>query len=284
MGGDGIMKKKMLSVCIFIVVCVLMSGNLYSQVERTEQYSKNVNTLGLSLGVNDFHIKDEYLSPNIFSGPMFSSKILFQHKTEETRHRVSLYFSAGQINSTDQPRDVKQYVGSIVYSYLHSIYSLKVGENPLELFIGGGISSYMVHTNFKTTDINYDYTFFDQSWYWSHEADIYFRAEYSFGDRYSIAGEIGSPLAGIVSRPENGHYFNANNAKIINNFMNASIGGKPSFLWDNPVLFSEIEYRQRISLQLDLIFDYSFKFTSSNEPLPLRMYTNNAQAGILWQF
>lgn len=238
----------------------------------------------MNLGITDLHVKDEFLSPMVFSGGMFISEVSYQSKAGDNLHSVDLSFSRGNINSDVQPRDVTEYVGNISYSFIHRIATLNVSGHPLEVSAGAGISSFATNTDFISVDRTCNCSVSDQSWYWSHAANLHLQDDYRFDEGKCISLRLTMPVARFVSRPENGHYFNVKNSLVSDNFLNAAKQGKLEFFWENLVILTEIAYRHPISDAFDLRLTYTFGYFSSGRPAQMGMYMNGLLAGVSWVF
>jgi hypothetical protein len=283
------MKRFLVSLLIVFSAGLLGCGIVFCQDDQAAvtKSAKSQHALGASVGVNDFHIKDEYLSPIIFSGLTLSSRVSYQLQLPKTRHAIAVMFSVGSIDSDIQPRDVTQYVGYVSYSFTREFKRSQIAGRPLKLSLGSGLSTFASTTDFIAKDKTWDYQFADESWYWYHAANLHLRGDYQFSQSQCLSLQITSPLARLVTRPENGHYFNASNANVLDNFWNAASGGEMEFLWDNFALFSEFEYRQSLNNRLDLRATYWFGYASSSRPfkmLSTGFYMNQFLVGIYWRF
>ena len=257
----------------------------FSQDEQSpEQQQEFHNSLGLSAGINDFHARDKYLSPYIFAGTMFTSRLSYQLKTERYRHAFDISYSSGNPNSDIQPRSVSEKIGSLSYSITRTFDAEQIAGNPFEMSLGAGISLFGANTNFNSVDETYQYTFYDWSWYMSHSLNILFRCEYHILEHNSFSLQFTMPAVRLVSRPENGHYFNDDNVKVNSNFWNAAVQGKPDYFWENLVLFCEAGYRQHLGVNFDIQAYYLINYISSDRPLLLQMYMNQFTVGIDWMF
>src|SRR5512140_2966913 len=177
--------------------------------------------LGLSAGINHFNQKDEYLSPLIFDGVQFASKFLFEARSTNDRHRVDASFSIGGLNADIPSREVSEKVGSLAYSYVHALNRVEPGGLPVQIWLGGGISSFAMNTDFNTTDET-GYTTYDQSWYWAHTLNAVLSGEYQFAGSNSLSLRLTMPIVGLVSRPENGHRLSESNVEVRDDsFVNA---------------------------------------------------------------
>lgn len=242
------------------------------------------NDLALRIGISDFHVRDQYLSPFSYRGRLFSSRIFYQLKLERTRHEVDFGFSTGHIESDALSREATQYVGHVSYSFVSSLHSWDVGDRQLELLIGPGLSTFFVTTDILTPESITWYGPTDKSWYWSHALDLHLMGELRLADRKNVLVKLGTPLFRLVSRPDFSHNFSTRNIEVRDNFLNAAKGGRSEFFWSNFVLLCEVEYRQRLNDHFDIHGTYSFGYSSSDWPLSMGMYMNSFLAGIVWLF
>jgi hypothetical protein len=241
-------------------------------------------SLGGSVGINDFHQRDKYLSPFVFDGKNFASILTLQVQSEQSRHTVDAFFSYGPLDSDIQPRYVREHVASLSYSYVCSVAALEFGGRPLQFSAGGGISSFLLFTDFNTTDQT-GYTTYDQSWYWSHSLNIVLSGEYEFDAGKNLAVRLTAPIAALVSRPENERWMSPSNSEVSHNYFKAAGQGKIEYVWSNLVLFTDVEYRQSIGNDFSFLATYRFGYISSGRPAPILSmgtYMNNLSIGILW--
>ncbi|MEW6194984.1 MAG: hypothetical protein AB1521_07510 [Bacteroidota bacterium] len=236
--------------------------------------------LGGAIGLNDFHIKDEYLSPYPFGGIMFSSKLLFEAESESGKHALETYFSTGKIDSDEQPRNVTPTIVSLSYSYTHVIDNWEIAERSFKFSLGAGISSFVMNTDFVTESQAGVGEYYDQSWYWSHSLNFLAGGDYALSENKILSAQLVLPFFRIVSRPYNGHWNNPKNSEIISdNFLNAALDGRREFFWDNFVLYCAVEYKQKLKENIYLHGGYRFNFVSSGSPLPMNSYMNNFLIG-----
>lgn len=267
------------SICF---VCLLLSLSVFCQ--EKQQRKESVPSIRFSIGVNDFHFRDEYLSPHTFSKAMFISGLSYELRTQQRLHSFNLTYSYGHPNSDIQPRDVTENIGSLAYSFLREIASKQIAGNPIDLMVGAGVSAFIAKTTFIAEDKQYSYEFFDQSWYCSNSLNLLFRSEYQLSKQNGISFQFTLPVFSLVSRPENGHSFNPDNAKVINNFLNSEVQGKPEFLWDNIALAFDLGYKQQLGNCCNLTLDYMFNYATSDRPLRLQMYMNRVLVGFEFIF
>jgi hypothetical protein len=279
--------RRFIDFALIVVLTVFLSAGLVQG--QDDQSGKllpreSVHSFVVSLGLNDFHLKDEYLSPYIFGGLLFSPRASLQIESEDTRHSIDVWFSIGHPNSDIQPRDVTQRVGYISYSFSHEVHTWEIGGRPLRVYLGTGLSSFATYTDFNTVDKVTGFAFYDDSWYLSHALNLNFLCEYRLAEHRTLCVQLTMPAVRLVSRPNNGHFFDSKNAKVIENFLNALKCSRREFFWNNLAILSEIEYREQLSDRFDLRGSYSFVYASSDRPLSMGMYTNNFLIGIAWLF
>lgn len=270
------------SLCaLFLILqCSALCGQ-HSANGETEGFA---NSLAISLGLNDLHIKDEYLTPYILRGMLFSSSLSYQRSSGHSRHAVDFFYGSGQPESDFQSRDITEEVARLSYRYTHVLDNRDIGGVPFRTSLGGGISSFIANTDYNEVNKITANTFYDEAWYWSNALNLLLRGAYLISEQRSLSIEFRAPVFSLVSRPENGHYFNNANTEVMHNFINAAKQGKPEFLWDNFVLHAELEYRQRLSTRFSLSVGYSFVYVSSDRPLPMGMYMNDFVVGFLLLF
>ena len=133
-------------ITIFFLFVTLTQGLIVCQTFNSLKTNHTLYSIGVGFGFNDCHIKDEYLSPEPFRGTMFSSALSLQAKLERSRHAVEIYYSTGHLDSENPQLDITQKIGSLSYSFKHSLDSWNFIGSPLELSLGGGISSFVMNT------------------------------------------------------------------------------------------------------------------------------------------
>ena len=206
---------------IYIIIASLFilfsaSGILMAQSGNSE------NSIGLAIGIYDVHLRDQYLSPYIFGGTIFSSQVSYNYKISQSRHEVNISFSTGNISSANWSLESKQYIGQFSYSYLHSLHSWNIENKQFELFLGTGLSSFAQFSVISTPpDINW-FGPTDKSLYWSHSIDLHLLGEYRFTERRIISLRISSPFLRFVSRPDYSHNFNYRNYSVSNSFFSGN--------------------------------------------------------------
>jgi hypothetical protein len=277
--------NRSIAALLLMLASVCRPPSMVGQNELAPQASEAlwIHSVGAGIGVNDFHQKDTYLSPYIYRGPMFSSRLTYCAASASSRHMVDTWFSKGGIDSDVQPRDVIQTNGSFSYSYLHSVYAREFLRRPLEFFLGIGCSSTVFNTDFTGTDAAYHYQVTDRSWNWAHALNLHLRAEYHADDQTRISLHCSSPVMQLVSRPGNGHYYNERNADVINNFFNAARGGAPEYFWSALVVSGEIGLTRQLSGSIALSASYRFGYCSNDRPLPSQLFMNDYLGGLIVQ-
>jgi hypothetical protein len=195
---------------------------------------------------------------------------------------VEVQAVVGSLSAGAASRVARQHLGSISLAYLRRLHGGDGTGRSLALYVGGGISSSVANTNYDVTDRSAGYTFYDQSWYWSHSLDLQLFARYGAAHRSRLSLHGAGSLLRLVSRPENAHYFNARNARVIHHFLSAATMGSLTPGWDSPVLTLQLDYRHPLGRQIALAIGYDFSYASAHQPLPLRMYRNGVRAGLGW--
>jgi hypothetical protein len=267
-----------------LVILASLDLTLSQGVPPLSLSESSENGLALRIGINDFHVRDHYLSPFSYQGRLFSSSLSYQLKLEHTRHAVDFGFSTGHTESDAQSQEATQYVGGASYAFMVSLHTWDVAERQLELFVGTGLSTFFATTDIVTPESITWYGPTDKTWYWSHNLDVHLVGEMCLADRQSVSATLSMPVFRLVSRPEVSHNFSTRNIQVRDNFLEAAKGGRSEFFWSNLDLFFQIEYRQRLNDHFDIRGTYSFAYSFSDWPLSMGMYMNNFLAGIVWLF
>ncbi len=278
---------KTIVACTVLCLLVGICPSAFCQTKAPLTGSRAVSSLALSVGVNDFNQRDRYLSPYTFSGTLFASSLSYRVRNGKDLQKIETSVSLGGLSSNVQLRDVYQDAGVVSYSYVHSLARWDVMNSPLDILLGGGISSLVMNTDFNSVDNVYGTTVYDQSWYWHHSLNLVILAEYRPAGRGSFALQFTAPVVGLVSRPKNGHWLNADNYEVIRNFGNAAVQGLLEPFWNAPVAFMTVEYTHSLTEHLNLRGSYSFAYVGSDRPadiLSMGMYMNDIVAGAEWVF
>jgi hypothetical protein len=87
----------MVSLLTLLTAAACVYGQNYNNLTSRPDYP--VSSIGAAVGINNIHIKDEYLSPYIFGGSVFSSEISYMIDLNKSRHEFDIHFSTGNISS-----------------------------------------------------------------------------------------------------------------------------------------------------------------------------------------
>jgi hypothetical protein len=217
----------------------------------------------------------------ITRGSVFASRLAAQFRSEDYRHAIRLMFTTGGLEPGGAT-EYTQYAGYLSYSFDHRLAAWSLAGQPFGLSAGGGLSTFVNFTHLKTVDKPTVTFSTDGSGYLSHSINILLRGEYQPAGGHSLAVECSTPAVRLVSRPDNGHGLNARNNDVAANNLKAVTGGRLEFLWSNLVLTCELEYRARVSRQVEVHGSYWFGYASSDRPdqlLSLGMYMNQFLVG-----
>ncbi len=267
---------KWFSVSLLSLLVACSSERAFCQESGSPPGQSSVSSLGVCLGIGDFHIRDRYLSPFTFRGVLFASKVFYELKNENDRHTAEVFFSTGGIESGKPGADASQYAGSLSYSYVRIVERFGVGGRPLEFGLGAGLSTFVTYTNFAAVD---------GGGYLSHSLNLLLRGEYRLEERRSVSVQLSMPTVRIVTRPDNGHHFSEFNNAIDQNFSRGLTKGRLELPWENLVLLGECEYRQSLGASLDLHCSYWFSYAASDRPDPILsmgQYMNRLLVGLVW--
>lgn len=239
--------------------------------------------LGLSLGLADWHQRDDYLSPVIYRGALPSVGALLEVQSGRLLYALRGEYAAGRTNSAVLPRDVRQHEARVSLALLRAFRSAPGDRPGFAVFAGGGLSSFGGVTDIHARDAATNYTYWDWSWYWSHSVDLVARADFSARTR-RVGVQVTAPALRLVSRPNNGKNYNRDNEWVSDAWPRALTRGRPEGMWQRPVLFGEVDYRQQLGRRLQLRLAYEVTYASSARPARLGMYMNRFSLGLVRPF
>jgi hypothetical protein len=196
-------------ISISLAIFLLTSRN-FCQVQNSIIADNSWYSLGVKVELNDFHIRDNYISPDPLSGILVASEISFQAKLNKALHSIEIFYSAGSPDSKRTQVDASQRMGCLSYSYSHSVNSWSFGESTLDFSLVAGISSFVMYTDLIVNSQIGGGKSTDQSWYRSHSLNIFSGGDYSFSEHQNLSVQFVVPVFKIVSRPNNGHWLDQN--------------------------------------------------------------------------
>ena len=237
------------------------------------------SSLGLALGVSDFHQRDDVLSPVAFRGAIATADASFERRAGRMLIAFDGSYGVGHTNSDVMPRDVRQHVGRFSVTVVRAL-GAQPGGNGLTLFAGGGFSSVGSVTDVFARDATTHYQYWDWSYYWAHSLDLAARAELA-DSRRTVGLHATASVLRLVSRPNNGKDYNAENARVSEAWARSVVRGSPEYVWNRPVVFAEAEFKQRLGSRLQLRVAYDFSFASSARPQPIGVYMNRFLLGLV---
>ena len=237
----------------------------------------------VSAGVSDFHMKDRYLSPFTYGGLLFASRLTCEIPSGDAVHMITASYAIGSPTSSLQTRDVTEETGRLSYTFLARVTGWTLAGRELAASVGGGVSSFVANTDFDTHD-SYGTPYHDQSWFWTHSLHPAARLEFQAWVGNSVTFDVTVPLFSLATRPGNGHWMNAENIRIGQNFLRASLHGHPVYPWESLVLFTRLSWRERVGEHFALQGSYEFTYASADVPISMRMYANTVLVGLDWVF
>jgi len=272
------MGRRGLKYCSVAVLSTMVAGFStigICQTGEVNDANRRTNSFGLGLGLDRFGQRDQLESPYTYSGIMFASSLSYRRRGPTDLHIVETFFSLGGINSDALPANVAETVGMLSYSYVHKVVNAPVGA-----YLGGGLSSTVMSSDFKFSSTY-------SSWYWNHSLNLVLAADYCFGKGRSLSVELTAPVVGLISRPKNGSWLNGDNWDVMQNFLVAAGQGVFQPFWSAPAVFASVGYTQPVSGHLNVRGTYRFAYVASDRPAEtqsLRMFMNVVLVGLEWVF
>ncbi len=233
--------------------------------------------LTIAIGADNFHIKDEYISPLIYRGTVFSVAALYRVAGETTRQTIEADFSTGTLTSAPRQFDAQHYIGALSYTVLFRLHETEAFGLPVGFFGGGGIGSTFWISDYSTPATLQPNGRGDG--YLVHGVALAARAEAGLGSGRLLALQASSPVLRLVSRPEYGVVSNRSD-----DYLYALEHPYTEYFWENPVVQFQAEYSQPVSDSFDFDAVYRFGFNRCDEPLPMSAFSNTFVAGMRWKF
>lgn len=253
----------------------------YVRINGQQKPVVNKNSLFAGIGINDFHIRDNRVSPLVYSNPIFTACLGYTRDSKVLRHNADAIFSTGNINT--KLTDIKGYqkYGNLSYSVLMNAFRFNLSNIKSNLFLGTGLSSFISQTNLSTYAY-YNLSSSESTWYWSHSLNFSLHCDFNISNSSFFRAKIAYPLVRLVSRPD--YSFSSRNDLVYKNFLNAFNQGEIEYLWNNFVVYSELFFETRLDDDFSFRANYTFNYAHSNVPQSMGLYTNNLNAGIVWNF
>ena len=128
------MSLKIFLVASCIISMVVQPLFFCQTVTNDSQNSlRYCHSVSAAIGLNDFHAKDDYLSPYIFKGIMFSSEISYEIRSDDIIHFIALQYSSGKPDTHTLQREISEFTGKLSYSFLFRLHTLNLNNQPFQI-------------------------------------------------------------------------------------------------------------------------------------------------------
>jgi hypothetical protein len=271
-----------LKIAVLVSSFILLIQTLCAQSPDSLINNKDdlTNNIGISIGIIDFHMRDELGAPLTFGGIGIASDIQYMHKGKKDRHIIELTMNYDELGCTYDEYVVFNGTGSLRYNYLREVLKFGSDKNKYSFFVGGGLRSFINLSQYSenyvpgliTTTMAY-------TWYVAHTAEVSLLFDYNRSPSNEFAFQLFIPVIMLVSRPP--YSIDESSSGTI---MHANIMGTGSFFWENPSLQFKAAYEHKISHWCWLYANYSFQYSSFDNPRTFEMYMNNLLVGVDFLF
>jgi len=238
--------------------------------------------IGGGFGASDFHVSDAHASPMIFSAWGIAPTLQFIHAGERIRHYAEASFYSARLSTGLDNFRTDDWRGRGRYAFLLSVADFGEQDRPFRLFLGGSLNSFVSrsHYYYFITPLN-GYGSSIDTWYWSHSLDVALHLEYGFAEREFLFLQLYVPLLSNVSRPQ---YSPGGDYSYTENVWKMNVFGRTEVFPKNVSCDLLLSFQVPLAWKFNIQFSYEFYFASYDLPRDVRMYMNNARAGLFFCF
>lgn len=275
------MKKLFLTVTLFFLsIITLQSQQAGAEQQSADDTDKTAikSYMEYTIGVNDHHIKDLYINPEIFQSLAPAFGVAYQRVTKSGMHEVHGGFSYGRFDWGQNSPEARQYIIQLNYTYLKHVGSNNIFAKNVDYYAGAGISTFISNTDVFTSQNVTWYGNTDKTWYMSNSLNMAGKMVVACNEKNSVSLSLEVPVYSLVSRPGHGHNFNRRNLDVVDNFLNIFKKMQAAYVWDAINPSGSIDYYYVQSAKLTLSAGMALKYASSERPQQLRMYVGSYHA------
>lgn len=233
------------------------------------------NSLSVSIGLSDFHVRDEIASPLTYGNRTLRLGIEYNAKKDLYRHIIELDGYYGLIYIRFPKYETENIRGSLRYSYLHLIHRAKLFSSPLVFYIGGCIHTFLNHSSYReyitTSGI------IEAPWYWSHSLGLSLLTHYQFKEN-EFTIHCNYSILSNVSRPAYSYVPGTQTSEPIKPL------GKMEMFWNHQKFRAKLEYIHRLGKLWNISASYNFEYLCYPNPRKIALYMNNVYFGVTIKF
>lgn len=238
--------------------------------------------IGGCFGGSDFHVRDDHASPMIYSAWGIAPALQYLHAGGGNRQYAEASFFSAVLSSGPPNFRTDNWRGRARYAYLGSVADFGSHDGPFRFFLGGSITSYLSRSNYYyfIKPLN-GYSSTIDSWYWSHSLDAALQVEYGLAEREFLTVQCFVPIVSNVSRPR---YSPSGDYSYTENVWKMRMFGRTEFFPENISCDILVAFQVPVVWRFNCQVGYEFFFTSYDIPRDVKMYMNNARAGVVYCF
>ena len=265
---------------IFALFLLLTNFSLLQSQNPDSSKNVRINDFSASIGLSDFHIRDERASPLTFRGQGIMFNVSYGRTGENHKHLLDFLINTDMLNS-----DFGEYYsfgirGYARYNYYYRVVNSNRRDNRFNIFIGGGLSTFLNCSFF------FEKSYPEQvsnnlanTWYFVHSIEISVLMDYKYKGKNIFELRLFQPLVSNISRPPYSIAWSTPNSTGLFNLI-----GNNSFFWEYSNIQLKLMYQRLINEWLNLSFDYYFQYSSYPQPRQLNFYSNYFLAGAHLKF
>jgi len=265
--------KLIATILFFMILC----SAAFAQNKEQPKKNKITNSIGVSIGLSDFHVRDELASPLIYRhmGITGSGEYVLSGENYKHLFEASGYYDILKSSSEHYEAENGRIGGR--YNYLHKITELNLFKNRLTVFGGGGIYSFLNYSFYR--EFISEIGLITISYYMLHSAELSIWLDYSIGSSNQLSLKLNLPLISNASRPT---YSTATPGT--NQVGEFSLFGTMAAFWETPAVQLKTAYSFKISKLVSISAQYVFHYLYYSVPRKIAMYMNDFRVGIYFLF
>jgi len=273
-----ILQNLNLRIIFQLLIFLFLSNIIFAQIpDSTNKKSDLKNSIGVSLGLSDFHVRDEMASPLTYRGTGITGCLEYKRKGEKSIHTAGLSGYYDILTTNFAKYDAENYRVGFRYNYLHRISELSIFKNNFKIYVGGGVYSFLNYSHYKEYISKIE--LINVPWYWSHSAEFSFLFDYFISHSNHVTLQFYLPIISNVSRPAYSSF-----GRELNRVGVVKLFGVMAPFWKNPNVQINVGFNYRINTWLKIFAQYNFQYASYSEPRKVAMYMNNLRTGTKFLF
>lgn len=246
----------------------ILAWGLFAQASSA---SSSIQEISLALGVEDSHVKDEHVSPDIYRGTLPGLHLAWSRSHGPGTTRLEGFYHHGAMTSNSDPIEQVDKSASVAAVFrLELARGTPLGlETAISALAG---ASWFLWNGLYADDKDLGSTVVE-SFIVRRSLDLGFAVLAERGCQ-NLTLEAKIPAVALVSRPR---YSSLDNTGPLS--QDAMLGGRFRWAGQDPAIEAALRYRADLWAHASLLAGYSFRCAQVPWPYPVRTYSNTFVLG-----